>query len=774
MKPVPAKESERRQKELLRVTLASIGDAVIVTDAQGRVTFMNPEAERLTGWSSSEAIAQPLTTVFSIVNEETGATVENPVEKVIKLGRSTGLANHTVLIAKNGTRVPIDDSAAPIQEPGQELFGVVLVFRDVGEQRAAHLARARLAAIVEFSGDSIITKNLDGIIQTWNKSAEKLFGYSASEIVGRPITTIIPPEGVGEEVEIMQRIRSGHPAARLETIRITKDGRHVPVSVSVSPLRDSDGRVVGASKVLHDISAMVAAREALAEEKELLATTLGSIGDAVISTDAAGVITFLNSVAESVTGWSLLEAIAKPLETVFRIVNEETRRTVENPVARALREGVVVGLANHTVLIRKDGSELPVDDSAAPIRNLKGTIVGCVLVFRDISNRRKAEHEAKLMQETLRAMDRRKNDFLAILAHELRNPLAPVSNAVQLMRISENDPAMIEKALATMERQVAQMSRLIDDLLDVARISRGKIDLRRETIELSDVLRSVLDTARPTAEKLKLELALALPQEPVWLNADPVRLTQVFNNLVNNALKYTGEGGRIRITACLDGSEVAVSVKDSGAGIPAEQLPMIFDMFTQVDRTLGRSQGGLGIGLSLVKELVEMHGGTVAVRSEGADKGSEFIVRLPVTQADPHHIGMVAAARRTVPVPRQRILVVDDNTDGAESLSELLSIAGHTTKLAFDGAEAVRSADEFRPDVVVLDIGLPGFDGYEAARRIRQTAWGEKMFLVALTGWGQEEDRNKSKQAGFDHHLVKPVELNTLLQLLADKKRPEL
>jgi PAS domain S-box-containing protein len=388
-----AEESERRQKELLGVTLASIGDGVIVVDSGGRVRSLNAEAERMTGWRDSEASGRPLEEVFRIVNEETHRTVENPVEKVLRTGVVVGLANHTALISKDGSSTPIDDSAAPIRERDGPIQGVVLVFRDVTEQRAAQHAKARLAAIVEHSGDAIITKGLDGVIKTWNGGAESLFGYRPEEVIGKPITLLVPSDRLNEETEILARIRDGQPCERLETVRVAKDGRQIPIAVSVSPLRDGDGRVTGASKVIHDISDVVAARAALAQEKELLATTLASIGDAVITTDAEARITYLNAVAESVTGWKKDDAAGQSLETVFRIVNEETRQTVESPAVRALREGVIMGLANHTVLIRKDGGERPIDDSAAPIRDWKGRVVGCVLVFRDITQRRQAERD---------------------------------------------------------------------------------------------------------------------------------------------------------------------------------------------------------------------------------------------------------------------------------------------------------------------------------------------------------------------------------------------
>lgn len=381
----------QEQRDWFHTTLTSIGDAVISTDADGRITLMNPEAEKLTGWVLNESGGKPVADVFQIINERTRQKVENPVEKVRRQHRVMGLANHTILINKSGQELAIDDSAAPIFGSDGTLKGIILVFRDVTEQRATQLAVARLAAIVEFSGDAIATKNLDGILQTWNASAERMFGYTADEIVGKPVTVLFPPDRLSEEDHILQRLREGHPSERLETVRVAKDGRHIHVSVSVSPIKDAEGNVIGASKIIHDITELANAREALVREKELLATTLASIGDAVMVTDAQGRITFLNAEAERLTSWKLSEAAGRPLPEVLRILNEQTRKPVENPVEKVLRLGNVVGLANHTLLVAKDGREIPIDDSAAPIRHADGPLLGVVLVFRDVTVERAAD-----------------------------------------------------------------------------------------------------------------------------------------------------------------------------------------------------------------------------------------------------------------------------------------------------------------------------------------------------------------------------------------------
>lgn len=500
-------------------------------------------------------------------------------------------------------------------------------------------------------------------------------------------------------------------------------------------------------------------------QSQSLRMTLASIGDAVITTDAQGRITYLNAVAESVTGWTCLEAVGLPLDSVFRIVNEESRKPVENPAMRALREGVVVGLANHTVLIRKDGAECPIDDSAAPIRDERGMVTGCVLIFRDISERRQTEKRIYGLMIELQEADRRKDEFLATLAHELRNPLAPLSNTLELLKSTETDADLLRRSLETMERQLGQLIRLVDDLLDVSRIARDKLQLRKERVELSTVITQAVESCRPHVERAHHALQVQLPPAPIPLEADRVRLAQVFGNLLNNSCKYTRPGGNIRITAARHEGEVVVTVQDTGTGIPPEELGGVFDMFTQVDRTLERSHGGLGIGLTLVKRLVEMHGGSVEARSEGENKGSEFVVRLPVCREQPRLLSSPANAVRRVPQNR-RILVVDDNRDSATSLAMLLKVVGNTTHVAHDGVEALAAAESLHPEVVLLDIGLPRLNGLDVCRRIREQPWGRNMVLIALTGWGQEDDRRKSQEAGFHGHFVKPVDHVALMKFI--------
>lgn len=416
-------------------------------------------------------------------------------------------------------------------------------------------------------------------------------------------------------------------------------------------------------------------------------------------------------------------------------------------------------------MVFEDGQRVHLLGQAMPLRDELGQVRGAVAAFIDITERKQAEQERERLLEELRDQDKRKDEFLATLAHELRNPLAPLRNGLEVLRMGGLSGEMAEEVRSMMERQLEQMVRLIDDLLDLSRISRGKIELRKERVELAKIVQTALETSRPAIDEAGHELQISVPTGPVYVDADVTRLAQVISNLLNNAAKYTERGGRIRLAVERRGGEVIVTVRDNGIGIPAHMLPHVFDMFTQVDRNLERSQGGLGIGLSIVKRLVEMHGGSVEARSDGHGMGSEFIVRLPVVlsvtqpqadDAEPIH-----------PSSRRRILVVDDNRDAAMSLAMMLKVMGNDVKTANDGLEALDVAAVYRPDLILLDIGMPRLNGYETAKQIREQAWGKRIRLVALTGWGQDNDRRKSQDAGFDSHMVKPIDPAALKKLLA-------
>ncbi len=746
-----AEDALREQTEWLRTTLASIGDAVISTDVEGRVTSLNGVAEALTGWPQAEAVGRPLPDVFHIINEATRRPVENPALRALREGTVVGLANHTILVARDGTERPIDDSAAPIRDGAGAPIGAVLVFRDVSERRRTEEVRARLAAIVESSEDAIVSKTLDGVIRSWNAGAQRLFGYTPEEAVGRPITLIIPPEREDEERTILARLARGERIEHFETVRVSRDGRRVDISLTVSPLRDGEGRIIGASKVARDVTERKRAEEAMARHALLLA----NVSDSVVVTDLEGVVTYWNEGATRLFGWSAEEMIGRPYAD--RHPEPVRSRIVEEIRSRAGGTDWSGEYEDY----RKDGSRVWIDARVSRVSDAAGRPVGILGLAHDITDRKRAE-------EALKEADRRKDEFLALLAHELRNPLAPLRNGLQVLRLASTDAEAVAQARAMMERQLGHMVRLVDDLLDISRIGRNKMELRRQRVALADVVSTSIETSRPLIEAAGHDLTVSLPPEPVFLDADLTRLAQVLSNLLTNSAKYTERGGRIWLTAERRGEEVVVSVRDTGIGIPADDLPRIFDMFSQVDRSIERATGGLGIGLALVKALVEMHGGTVTAESDGPGRGSNFTVRLPALGAAAEPVPADSPRERPAAGAGRRILVVDDNEDSAHSMARVLKLLGNEVRTAHDGVEAVEAAAEFGPEVILMDVGMPRLNGYEATRRIRGQPWGRSVVIIALTGWGQDGDRLLSREAGCDGHLVKPVYLPNLEKLLAE------
>jgi PAS domain S-box-containing protein len=474
----------------------------------------------------------------------------------------------------------------------------------------------------------------------------------------------------------------------------------------------------------------------------------------------------MNPAAEAMTGWTLAESRGKPARDVFAILDEQSQEIVENPVARVLRDGCVLYENLRLFLTTHGERRLPIAISAAPIHDQQGNTTGVVLILRDESERYRTE-------ETLRTADRRKDEFLATLAHELRNPLAPICMGLQLLKHAAQDSTASEEVRAMMERQSNHMVRLIDDLLDVSRITRGKLDLRRCPVELNDVVRNAVDATRPAIEEARHQLSVSLPERPVILYADPNRLTQVLSNLLTNAAKYTPAGGQIELSASERHGEVEFVVSDNGLGIPADRKESIFEMFTQLRGEQASGHKGLGIGLTLVKRLVELHGGSIEVESAGKNRGSSFRIRLstmaqtPALRPPPEDVDS-----KPIAAPRRRVLVVDDNIDALKTLSMIVKLMGHDVCEAHDGMEAIERAGQHAPDVILMDLGMPKLDGFDAARQIREQPWGQSMLLVATTGWGQEEDRRRTKAAGFDHHLVKPIDHAKLRELLAAAPAP--
>ncbi len=620
--------SESRHREFIHTLPA----ALYTCDADGRIQLYNDAAVELWGGApgAGEAIWTGPWRMFDLQGGELPPE-KWPIVQAVREGRF--VRGEFVIERPDGTHRYVQANATPTFDPAGRITGATNLLVDrTGEWRAER-DQARLAAIVASSDDAIISKDLNGIVQTWNGGAERIFGWRADEIIGRPITTIIPGELVGEEEEILARLRCGERIEHFETVRLTKDGRRLDVSLAISPILDSRGRVIGASKISRDIT--------------------------------------------------------------------EARR-IANAMAQA---------------------------------------------------------------------DRNKDQFLAMLAHELRNPLAVLASAVELLGLPDA-AGRLDVTRRMMERQMGHLVHLVDDLMDLSRISRGVVRLRKQTLDVRTVVEQAVESVRSALEEQQHALEVRLPRRPLAVHGDPTRVEQVLVNLLTNAARFTPPGGRIEVEAAARDGRVVLTVRDNGIGMSAELLANVFEPFAQSEQSPDRAAGGLGIGLSLAKSITEIHGGSIEARSEGEGRGSEFVVTLPGTQEAPDpekpEPDAQGASAGTV---RRRVLVVDDNEDAAQSLSHLLEFSGHEVHRAYSGPAALAAAAEVRPDVILLDIGLPEIDGYEVARRLRADPALANVLLIALSGYCQDEDRRRSREAGFDHHVGKPAGHRDLLRLLEQAGR---
>jgi PAS domain S-box-containing protein len=1063
-----AEAAARRQAEQLRVTLQSIGDGVIVTDTQGRVQLLNPVAQAMTGWTLDMATGVPLPEVFCIVNETTRQPVENPALRALKEGVTVGLANHTILIARDGTERPIDDSAAPIQDDNGAILGAVLVFRDVTQRRQVEyqLSRSeqRFARFMQHLPGLAWIKDIHGRYAYANNAAENAFRTPRAELYGKTDEEVFPPEtaarfhqndrhaalsangiqvvetletedgttryslvskfpilGPNGDVELIggmaiditeQRLAEAAVRESEEKLRLLADtipqlawmarpDGHVfwynrrwydytgttpeemegwgwelvpdPLQVSrvlerwkaslvtgepfemvfplrgadgqfrsfltrVNPFRDESGRITYWFGTNTDIEEQRLAQEALGESERRFRQLADAMPQIVWTALPNGQIEYMNRQWTEFTGlpdavgnagwsailhpdeapsaserWAASVQSGETFEMELRLLDQAKRsyrwhliRTVavkdavgavirwfgtatdihEQKRAEETSRYLAEASANLASVVDFESTLQKVatlavpyfaDWSAVDVANGDGTLrrlavahqndekialvqrlmqeyppdpespTGAVAVLRtgkpliideisdgmlaqaakderhlnlirslglksyicvpliasghtlgvltfataesgrtytetdlalamDLAQRAGVAVENTQLYQALREADRRKDEFLATLAHELRNPLAPIRNSLQILKLPRIDAAMVERSREMMERQVHHLVRLVDDLLDVSRVMRGKIELRKEHIELATIVGRAVETVQPLVDAQGHNLSVQLPNESLLLDADPVRLTQAVGNLVTNAAKYMEPNGRIWLTAEREGDKAVLRVRDNGIGLASDMLPCIFELFVQVDHASTKAQGGLGIGLTLVKNLVQMHSGSVEARSAGLGQGSEFVVRLPLSVRRLENVDDLGASQQLQqsPMPSgHRLLIVDDNQDAANSLGMLLKLQGHEVRVAHSGQAALEITEGYTPDVVFLDIGMPGMDGYEVARRLRLQPGLENVVLAALTGWGQQEDRRRTAEAGFNHHLVKPPEPTAVEDVLAKLKRTE-
>ena len=602
---------------------------VYLCDADGYITDCNQAAIDL--WGRAPTLGQDRWQGCLRLFQTDGQPLpleQSPTAHALRSGQAIHDAE-VVIERPDGTRRIVRINPSPIFDASGKLWGVVNQMMDATLFKEADHARARLAAIVESSEDAIISKDLNGVIQTWNRGAEKLFGYMAEEAIGQPTTLIIPEDRLSEEPDVLARIRRGEVIHQFETIRRRKDGTLIHISLTISPIRDRNGLVTGASKFARDI------------------------GDRV------------------------------------------------------------------------------------------------------------------RYEQQLRDADRKKDEFIATMAHELRNPLAPLKTSLHLIRMTGYS-GQVRSTLEMMERQVEHLGRLVEDLLDLSRLSYGTIELRRQSLPVGDIVSDAIEIASPKiqAKDHRLELKM-IPN--LRVHGDLTRLVQVLANLLNNACKFTPKPGLIQLVVERAGDSVRIRVIDDGIGIAPENQKVVFGMFERL-ATGATAESGMGIGLSLAQRLVALHSGTIELRSEGLGKGTEFTVTLPLELETRSAAPAKVHAAETETSRQRRILIVDDNEDAADSLAILFQFLGHEIAVAHRGDTALSTADQFRPDVVMLDIGLPDLSGNEVAARMRKTEWGQSATLVALTGWGQADDRQKTRAAGFDFHMVKPVDLDALEQLVGGSK----
>jgi len=624
---------------------------------------------------------------------------------------------------------------------------------------ASGRSEARLRALVAASSDVVYVMNPD-----WSEM-QPLDGKSLVASNTAPIRDWmqrnVPPFEHPRVQAAIDRAVSGRQVFELEHQVIRSDGSLGWTLSRAVPIVGEDGEVIEWFGTASDVTARKQAEHQLAHvttysdrQRRLYEAILACTPDFVYVFSLDHRILYANESLIAMWGHSLQDTIGKTfLEVGYEPWHAELHCREIDQVrdTKAPIRGEVPFTGTHGRRIY--------DYIFVPVLGADGTVEAVAGITRDVTDRKETE-------EALRDADRRKDDFIALLAHELRNPLAPIRNGVELIRLAGGDAAMVEKTRAMMDRQLSHMVRLIDDLLDISRINRNKMELRRARLSLAEIVASAIETARPLIDEAAHTLTVSLPGKPVHVEGDLTRLSQVFSNLLTNSAKYTEPGGRIWLTAELSGNEICVSVRDTGIGIPQQSLARIFDMFSQVDRSMERTTGGLGIGLALVKGLVEMHGGTIVASSAGNRCGSTFTVQLPALAEPAAEAARPGDEPQSATVPAARIMVVDDNRDSAQSLAALLTLMGNEVLTAGDGMEAVEQAEAFRPDVILMDMGMPRLNGLNATRRIREEPWGKGVRIIAVTGWGQDGDRERSHRAGCDAHLVKPVSLADLQKLL--------
>ena len=701
------------------------------------------------------------------------------LERLVPIEREMGLPDGTWFLVR----------MLPYRTLEDRIAGVVLSFIDITERRQADEVRTWLSAVVHASTDGIVSFALDRTILSWNAACERIFGWSAAEMIGRSASVLSPgPDDESAQMDQMRRLGEGE-ALDFETVRKRKDGQEIHVAMAVSPIRDPDGTVIGGTTVVRDITENRRAQTALRESEEQLRLVVENVREyAIFSMGLDRKVVSWNSGAERLLGYSEAEVLGRPADIVF---TEEDRRegAPEAEVQTALAEGRA---SDDRVHMRKDGSLFWAEGVMMLMRDEAGRAMGFVKVLRDQTRAREVQQaiersqselkqsleETQQARRALEAADAAKDRFLAVLSHELRNPLASIASASELLLMPKLPDSAREKAAEVVQRQGKAMKVLLDELLDVSRLTLGRLNLAKRPVSVTTVVQQALETTRPLVQAAAHELVVKLPSHSVEVDADPLRLAQVVSNLITNAAKYTPEGGRIEVSAEVFTDEVVIQVSDNGIGMEPSQIDRMFDLFSQGERVTGHSNSGLGIGLALARNIIELHGGWIMASSAGPGEGSQLRVGLPLLRVGP--LDVVSETDFAQPEPQppapaiaaegELILVADDNGDAAWGLAKLLELSGFRAVLARSGEEALQVAEQHRPTIALLDIGMPDLSGHDVARRLRGEPWGRDMILIAATGWGQEADIRHSMQAGFDAHLTKPLNVGRIKGLIEELK----